>query len=184
MCYAGLWYASGNQPDQHILENERSSETTGGYSILAITGAMYLILSIAAADVWCGCALIAEGRDSGFVLFTRRRLFGVLLLATFLALVGASIRVLFYSANEDVQLVIGAAAVLFITDVVRSNMKHTKTSRAFNICSLFRTMFIVSLGLIDRTNVPSCDTKRRYRLMSSAKRTCPHSMLPLLDWFW
>ena len=79
---------------------------------------MYLILSIAAADVWCGCALIFEGRGSGFFLFTRRRVFGVFLLATFILLVGASIRVLFYSADQDVQLVLGAAAVLFIADVV------------------------------------------------------------------
>ena len=121
MCYAGLWYASGNQPDQYFPENDSASETTADYSILAIGGAMYLILSTAAADLWCGCALIVEGRGSGFILFTQRRVFGVLLLTTFLMLVGASIRVLFYSAYEDVQLVIGAAAVLFIADVVSSD---------------------------------------------------------------
>lgn len=80
---------------------------------------MYLLLSIAAADLCGGWALILEGRGSDdFVWLTPRRIFGVFLLGTFFALVGASIRVLFYSSVENVELVLGAAAVLFIADVV------------------------------------------------------------------
>lgn len=103
--------------------NERSSEPLADYSIMAIAGAMYLILSMGAADVWSSCALIVEGRGPAFVLLTRRRLFGVFLLATFSALIGASIRVLFFSSGHNVQLVIGAAAVLFIADVVSFGIK-------------------------------------------------------------
>lgn len=88
------------------------------YSILAIAGAMYLLLSIAAADLWAGCALFVEGRGSGGNWFWRRKAFGVCLVGTFMALIGASIRVLFYSSYEDVEWVLGAAAVLFIADVV------------------------------------------------------------------
>lgn len=81
---------------------------------------MFLLLSIASADLWGGLALVWEGRGSGnFILLTPRRTFGVCLLLTFGALVGASTRVLFYSSLEDVELVVGAAAVLFIADVVR-----------------------------------------------------------------
>lgn len=48
----------------------------------------------------------------------RRRIFGFALLATFLTLVGASIRVLFQLSFENVEVVIGAATVLFVADVV------------------------------------------------------------------
>ena len=103
MRYAVLRYVSGNQPDWSFLENEVAPEATADYSILAIAGAVYLILSIAAADVWRGCTLIVEGPRSGLILFTRRSVVGVLLLAPLLTLVGASIWLLFYSAREDVQ---------------------------------------------------------------------------------
>lgn len=80
---------------------------------------MYLLLSIAAADLWGGLALVLERRGSGdFVLLTPRRIFGACLLLTFGTLIGASTRVLFYSSSEDVHLVLEAAAVLFIADVV------------------------------------------------------------------
>ena len=115
VCYVGLWYVSGNHPPadgedsgeeenpsntSDAAEHNSPSETPFEYSILAIAGAMYLILSIEAADVWNGAALIVEGRGPGFVLFTRRRIFGVFLLATFCTLLGASIRELFYSSKK------------------------------------------------------------------------------------
>lgn len=115
MCYAGLWYVSGNRPKS----DPEQSEDGADYSILAIAGAMYLLLSIAAADLWGGLALCLEGGDLGGGWFWRRKLFGVCLLGTFVTLIGASIRVLFYSSFENVDLVLGAAAVLFIADVVR-----------------------------------------------------------------
>lgn len=110
---------SRHQPDG---QNQVSSETdaaTARYSVVAIAVAMYLILSIAAADLWGGVALVMEGRDSGGVWFVQRKIFGVFLLCTFTLLTTASTRVLFYSSFEDVEVVIGAAAVLFIADVVR-----------------------------------------------------------------
>lgn len=117
VAYAGLWWVSAPPSDP-------DPDDTRDYSIFAVSGAMYLMLSIAAADLWGCVALIFEGRSSdplveGFIWFTRRRLFGFALLATFLTLVGASIRVLFYSAFENVELVVGAATVLFVADVVR-----------------------------------------------------------------
>lgn len=95
-----------------------STEGAPDYSILAIAGAMYLLITIAAADLWAGCALCVEGRGSGGSWFWRRKAFGVCLVGTFIALIGASIRVLFYSSFENLELVLGAAAVLFVADVV------------------------------------------------------------------
>lgn len=122
MAYAGLWWASERPSDP-------DPDDTRDYSIVAVSGAMYLMLSIAAADLWGCVALIFEGRSGDpavdeFVWFTKRRTFGFALLATFLTLVGASIRVLFYSAFENVELVIGAATVLFIADVVRGSADY------------------------------------------------------------
>lgn len=120
-CYAGLWYVSGSQPrvDSQLPSVDAvNTEESPTFSILAISGAMYLLLSIAAADLWAGCALCKEGRDSGGNRFRGRKVFGVCLVGTFVTLIGASIRVLFYSSLENVELVIGAAAVLFIADVV------------------------------------------------------------------
>lgn len=89
------------------------------YSIVAVAVAMYLMLSMAAADLWGGVALVLESHDSGGGWYWRRKVFGVFLLSTFIMLVAASTRVLFYSSFEDFEVVIGAAAVLFIADVVR-----------------------------------------------------------------
>ncbi|CAM9609519.1 unnamed protein product [Ectocarpus sp. 4 AP-2014] len=57
---------------------------------------MYLLLSIAVANLCGGFALVVEGRGSGdeFVWFTGRRLIGVFLVVTFLTLIGASVGVL------------------------------------------------------------------------------------------
>ena len=118
MCYAGLWYVGGNRYDSD--GEVSSSETDPDYSIFAIAVSMYLLVSIAAADLCGGWALVLEGRGSDdFAWFTPRRVFGVSLIVVFVLLVGASIRVLFYSSIENVELVLGAAAVLFVADVVR-----------------------------------------------------------------
>ena len=116
MCYAGLCYVSGNRPS--TADVATSAQESPDFSILAIAGAMFLLLFIAAADLWAGVALCIEGRGSGGGWFWQRKAFGVLLLGTFVALVGSSVRVLFYSSFENFELVIGAAAVLFIADVV------------------------------------------------------------------
>eukprot|EP00752_Nemacystus_decipiens_P002686 g2511.t1 len=104
---------------------------------------MYLLLSIAAADLWAGCALCKEGRDSGAHDYWGRKLFGLCLVGTFLALIGASIRVLFYSSFENVELVIGAAAVLFIADVDEKAMGVLK-----NVTGRWRLFWVLeSIGL-------------------------------------
>ena len=145
MCYTGLWRFSGNRP---FIEKTSSSAAAANanagsnpeYSILAIAGAMYLLLSIAAADLWAGIALCVEGHGSGGSWFLRRKAFGVCLVGTFVALIGASIRVLFYSSFENVELVIGAAAVLFIADVVRKQQQMVRaTSGGQKSSCLFAT---------------------------------------------
>lgn len=97
---------------------------------MAISVAMYLLVSIVAADLWGGLALVLEGRGSseGFTWLTARRVYGACLLTTFGALVGASTRVLFYSSFENVDWVLGAAAVLFIADVVRGGVQRSSVS--------------------------------------------------------
>lgn len=126
VCYVGLWRASGSktpsdsQPYPIPVGSNSSEEGEANYSIFAIAGAMYLLLSIAVADLWGGCGLCFEGLGTreGFVWFTGRRAFGVGLVVTFATLIGASVRVLFSSSFESVELVIGAAAILFVADVV------------------------------------------------------------------
>lgn len=124
--YLGLWIVSSNRPP------EESQDGVYDYSILAVAGAMYLLLSIAAADLWSGSALALEERGSlSHGWFWWRKLFGLALLATFFSLIGASISVLFYSSYEDVELVIGAAAVLFIADVVSETSLAQRPSEYF-----------------------------------------------------
>ncbi|CAM9764131.1 unnamed protein product [Ectocarpus fasciculatus] len=130
VCYAGLWAITGNQPPTDSQTSSVGDDDHRDYSILAIAGAMYLLLTIVAADLWGGCALCLEGLGSAdFAWCTRRRAFGACLLGTFVALIGASIRVLFYSSFENMELVIGAAAVLFIADVDEKVMVVLKNVR-------------------------------------------------------
>lgn len=114
------------------------NSTTPKYSVAAISAAMYLILFIAAADLWGAIALIterclygptqicasgsvgAESEGVGSRLAVRRWPFGVMLLVSFVMLLLSSTWVLFYTSFEDATLVIGATAVLFIADVVSS----------------------------------------------------------------
>ncbi|CAN0510032.1 unnamed protein product, partial [Ectocarpus sp. 12 AP-2014] len=118
------------QSQTSAIDDDFYADRSPDYSILAIAGAMYLLLTIVAADLWGGCALCLEGLGSAdFAWCTRRRAFGVCLLGTFVALIGASIRVLFYSSFENVELVIGAAAVLFIADVDEKVMVVLKNVR-------------------------------------------------------
>lgn len=112
---------SGDQPSPGSSlssgSQASSANDTPDHSIVAIAVAMYLLLSIAAADLWGGLALVLEGRGSGhFIWFASRRVYGTCLLITFGALVGASTRVLLYSSFQDAGWVLGAAAIIFITD--------------------------------------------------------------------
>ena len=106
---------------------------------------MYLLLSIAAADLCGSCALIFEGWYlDNFVWFTWKRVFGAFMLGTFFLLVGASIRVLFYTSVENVELVLGAAAVLFIADVVSEGTRHVRGGDDVHCClhDWLRTTFL------------------------------------------
>lgn len=117
MCYIGLYNVSRKRAPND--ENDANAEESPDFSILAIAGAMFLLLSIAAADLWASFALCLEGRGSrGMLWFVGRKVFGGCLMCTFYWLIAASIQVLFYSSFENAEMVLGAAAVLFIADVV------------------------------------------------------------------
>ena len=122
---------SGNHPPDES-QDDGGTEGSNDYSILAVAGAMYLLLSIAAADLWGGSALLWEERGSRcHAWFWWRKTFGLALLGTFFTLIGASVRVLFYSSYENVELVIGAAAVLFVADVVSGPSLHLSSGYIF-----------------------------------------------------
>lgn len=107
---------------------EAGADSVGKYSVFAVAAAMYLLLSIAAADLFGSVVLLGETRTStgsgggwrGVLCgqWVQRKFFGAVLLASFLLLILSSASVLFYTSVEDVALVIGAASVLFIADVV------------------------------------------------------------------
>ena len=80
---------------------------------------MYLLLSVAAADLLGGSALASERPGSRTpTWFWWRKPLGLGLLGTFVTLIGASVRALLYSSHESLGLVIGAAVLLLILDAV------------------------------------------------------------------
>lgn len=99
---------------------------------MSVAAAMYLMMSIAAADLGAGIALLFEARTKtakteivqlmNIWRWVQRKMFGLMLLLSFVLLATASVRVLFRSSLEDVDVVVGAAAVLFIADVVRETV--------------------------------------------------------------
>ena len=90
-----------------------SEKRQGEYSVLSITVAMYLNISIASPDLWASFALITANRGC--------RAFGIALLTSFVMLFVSSTRLLFSTSGNNVDLIIGAAAVLFIADMVRAS---------------------------------------------------------------
>ena len=73
-----------------------SSTEDGSYSLISVAAAMYLMTSIAAADLGAGIALISEARmDMATKRWVQRKMLGFMLLAA------ASIRVLFKTSSED-----------------------------------------------------------------------------------
>ena len=127
-CYIELILVSSGKPQQDL-----SSTTEGSYSIVSVAVAMYLMTSIAAVDLTAGIALLIERRtirsvrqrganesvqEMNGVRWLQRKVVGLTLISSFGLLAAASITVLFKSSFEDVDLVVGAAAVLFIADVV------------------------------------------------------------------
>lgn len=100
--------------------------------MVSVAVAMYLMTSIAAADLSAGIALLFEartgmatteyGRRINVWRWIRRKIFGLVLTISFVLLAAASTSALFHSSFEDVDLVVGAAAVLFIADVVSESI--------------------------------------------------------------
>lgn len=157
LCYIQLMVVSstrGHKDDttNPSSENEEASLSTNGrisptanggsYSLASVAAAMYLMTSIAAADLSAGIALLSEARsEMATSRWVQRKMFGLVLLTSFILLAAASIKVLFYSSSEDVDLVVGAATVLFITDVVSKNARvrpsSPKTRRRLYMTSFF-----------------------------------------------
>ncbi|CAM9581797.1 unnamed protein product [Choristocarpus tenellus] len=104
-----IWVAADSDPEQNTSENESS--------LMSVTVTMFLMLSIASPDLVAGCHLLYHpGR-----MPCRRRFFGVLLVLSFAMLAAASLS-LFYDL-EGVDLILGAAAVLFVAEVDEKAMK-------------------------------------------------------------
>lgn len=110
MCYLGLLCVALGQ-----ASSGSQVEDSPDLSILAIAGAMFLLLSTAAADLQVGLGLM-------FYTDTKkpwmRTMFGFVMCVNFVLLVWSSVHVLFSSSFGNVDIVIGAVAVLFIADVV------------------------------------------------------------------
>lgn len=114
-----------------------TGDDSPSYSIVAVAAAVYLMLSIAAADLCGGWALVMEAEPpSRRAWFKARKAFGIGLLLTFSMMVVASTRVLFYSSFENMEVVIGAATVLFIADVV-SELYETTPNQKGTVSLLF-----------------------------------------------
>lgn len=137
LCYVQLIVASaGKGATGEVLVGLISGDG-GSYALLAVAAAMFLLLSFAGADLYASAVLLSERRDGpgirrnrlffkgrrsrrSYWAWVQRKLFGVCLLGSFVLLVVASTSVLLYSSFDDVGVVIGAAAVLFVADVVRT----------------------------------------------------------------
>lgn len=109
-CYIGLLrFAEG-----------KASELEGrSFHLSAIAGAMFLVLSIAGADLLVAVGLLCSHREEPKNWRWRmRKVFGSIMLLNFGLLVADSVLVLFHASVENIDLIVGAAAVLFIADVV------------------------------------------------------------------
>ncbi|CAM9799803.1 unnamed protein product, partial [Ascophyllum nodosum] len=89
--------------------SEHSTESVS-YALSSISAAVYLVLTFAAGDL-----------RAAFALLQTRTLYnmisGAAILASFVLLVLASLSILFFLANDNASFVVGAAAVLFISDL-------------------------------------------------------------------
>ena len=109
-----------------------SEKRQGEYSVLSITVAMYLNISIASPDLWASFALITANRGC--------RAFGIALLTSFVMLFVSSTRLLFSTSGNNVDLIIGAAAVLFIADMVRASFAHVSNDALLLASAVSRSM--------------------------------------------
>ena len=109
-----------------------SDTSLGEYSVLSIAVAMYLNISIASPDLWASFGLIMSNR--GY------RAFGIALLVSFVMLFASSTRVLFSTSGNNVDLIIGAVAVLFIADMVRASFAHVSNDALLLTSAVSRSM--------------------------------------------
>ena len=81
------------------------------YTISSIAVAIFLVVTFAGADFRGSVALL-------FTLDRYNMVLGLVILASFVLLVISSISALFFLGGHDVSFIVGAAAVLFISDLV------------------------------------------------------------------
>ena len=81
------------------------------YAISSIAVAIFLVVTFAGADLRGSVALLLTWDRYNMVL-------GLAIFASFALLVLASISALFFLGGDDVSFIVGAAAVLFISDLV------------------------------------------------------------------
>lgn len=83
------------------------------YSIFSVTLAMFLVGSVSASDVRAGFTMVFWSTSMV------HRVFGLLILGSASLLVVATLMVLFASDDDAAEMVIDAANVLFLAEVVR-----------------------------------------------------------------
>lgn len=105
---------AGNSTDP---DGSAQSDDSVNFNFFAIAGAMFLLVSIAGADLLVPIELLCRDWERT-PHWWKRRFFGVAMLFNFGLLVYSSMLVLFFSSDGNVELVVGAAAVLFIADIV------------------------------------------------------------------
>ena len=99
--------------DAIFIKTKHSAESVS-YALSHISAAVYLVLTFAAGDL----------RTAIIALLQTRKLYnmilGVAILASFVLLVLASLSIIFSLANDNASFTVGAAVVLFISDLVRN----------------------------------------------------------------
>ena len=110
--YFNIEEFSAYTSDGATLINTRHSTEPVSYALYSISAAVYLVLTFAAGDLRTSLALLQTRTLYNMIL-------GVAILASFVLLVLASLSILFFLANDNASFIVGAAAVLFISDLVR-----------------------------------------------------------------
>ena len=95
-----------------FIKTRHSSEPVS-YALSPMSAAVYLVVTFAAGDLRTAIALLQTRKLYNMIL-------GVAILASFVLLVLASLSILFFFADDNASFIVGAAAVLFISDLVRN----------------------------------------------------------------
>ena len=104
------------------------------YAISSIAVAVFLVVAFAGADLRGSWALVQTRGVYNVTL-------GLTIFASFVLVVMSSMSALFFLANDDVSFIVGAAAVLFISDLVStaltvcpSNLDVVRHVRSLLLC--------------------------------------------------